>query len=306
MTHTMTHSASDAAPWTRADSEPVIGVPRNTRTSALPDRLEREARQAGLSFRPIDLASLSDEGGVVSDENGAVQVTHLSPYTPYGEDGSRALLQTLENSGVVPLNIAAAVEAADDKITTARMFDAAKVAQPRWSVLDPAQPYLPAGLSFPLVLKRPQGALGRWNRLARTPYQLEQAVSELIVEGPTLLLAQEAVVKALGRSLRVVVLDGRVLAATELAARDGEWRSNGALGSVGRDVHLPEEAEQLAARAAAAVGLRYAGVDLLASGGEHVALEVNAGSPFDGAERRTGRNIAAELLRALLAGPSST
>lgn len=102
--------------------------------------------------------------------------------------------------------------------------------------------------------------------------------------------------ESLGASIRVVVLDGEVLAATELRAQSGEWRSNAALGGTGSDCVLSSEEKGVAVAAAAAVGLKYAGVDLIRSNVGCLALGVNSGSPFDGAERRTGLNIARAIV----------
>ena len=66
-----------------------------------------------------------------------------------------------------------------------------------------------------------------------------------------------------GRDVRVFVIGGRVLGAIERQAPDGEWRTNVSLGGSARPFDLPPAWEQLALRAAAAMGADYAGVDLL-------------------------------------------
>ena len=74
-----------------------------------------------------------------------------------------------------------------------------------------------------------------------------------------------------GRDIRVVVLGGRAVAAVELQAPPGEFRSNVHLG--GRGAGRPVEAPLLsqAERAATALGLDLAGVDLLVDRAGHPA-----------------------------------
>lgn len=177
---------------------------------------------------------------------------------------------------------------------------AADVPQPQWVIVPSDQLESAETVGYPLVLKRPSGALRKWNRLVERPDDLAQTAAELLTEGGGELLAQEAVVVGLGTSVRVVALGNEVLAATELRTQPGEWRSNGALGSIGTDVTLDDDEHAAAIGALAAVGLSCGCVDLIRAGGRALVLEVSAGSPFIGAERRTGRNIAGLVLDFLL------
>jgi RimK family alpha-L-glutamate ligase len=266
----------------------------------LADRLVREASATAIPFREIDLASLRVVAGVVVDATGPVTVTHIAPGTTYGEPDGALAVEELERSGVVLLNPSPATAAADDKIMTARYLEEHGVPQPDWIVVPPAALDVALSVGLPVVLKRPMGALGTWNRLVETREGLRAAAHELFEEGVCDLLAQRAITESFGTSIRVVVLGDQVLAATQLRAQPGEWRSNGALGAVGSDVKLDPQAASAAIAAPAALGLRYAGVDLIPTNSGFVVLEVNAASPFDGAERRTGLNIARMLLDSLL------
>lgn len=279
--------------------EVCVGIVRNTRSSTITDRLVREALERRVAFREIELATCRVIDGHVVDAHGVVAVTHLAPGTTYGEQAAAEALAALERCGVVALNSAAACSIADDKLRTAEVLSEHGVPQPAWVRVEPGNLSDALAVGVPLVLKRPAGALGMWNRLVQDAAELDRVASELLTEGGDVLLAQQAVTEALGTSVRVVVLDGVVLAATKLQAAPGEWRSNGALGSHGSDLALDVTGQTVAAAACAAVQLRYAGVDLIASQHGWLVLEVNAGSPFDGAERRTGRNIAWAIIDAL-------
>jgi RimK family alpha-L-glutamate ligase len=100
-----------------------------------------------------------------------------------------------------------------------------------------------------------------------------------------------------GRDIRAFVVGGRVLGAIERLAPAGEWRSNVSRGGAVRPIDLSAECEQLALRAAAAVGADYAGVDLLPSiDGEVFVLEVNGIPGWRGLQRATGLDVAGAIV----------
>ncbi len=101
-----------------------------------------------------------------------------------------------------------------------------------------------------------------------------------------------------GHDLRLFVLKGRVLGAMRRTARDGEWRTNIALGGRAEPWTPDSEAERLAVAAAEAVGAVFAGVDLIEDldQGRRVLIEVNAVPGWRALAQATGLDVAAELL----------
>jgi ribosomal protein S6--L-glutamate ligase len=279
----------------------IIGIPFNPISPTLSARLQARVAELGVPHRVLHLPSLRATADGVTDHRGPVVVTHLAPGTTYGEPDAEVALAQLEAAGVRALNPVAACAIADDKILTCTALGAAGLRQPRWTAVHRDDLANLRQLGFPLVLKRPIGALGMWNRFIATEAAVAPAVTELLSEGGNKLLAQAAVTEAFGRSLRVVVLQDRVLASTELVAEPGEWRSNGALGSIGHTAEISAQEQRLAIAGLAAVGLGYGGVDILRASDGPVLIEVNAGSSFDGAERRTRVDIAGALLAAVAA-----
>jgi len=102
-----------------------------------------------------------------------------------------------------------------------------------------------------------------------------------------------------GWDLRAFVVGGRVLASMRRFARD-DWRTNVAQGGRAEPVRLNGTEEELALRAAAAVGAPVAGVDLLPGpDGEMYVIEVNAVPGWRALAPVTGVDVAAELIRFL-------
>ena len=96
---------------------------------------------------------------------------------------------------------------------------------------------------------------------------------------------------------RVFVSQGRALAAMKRTA-NGDWRTNVAQGATAEPWQPPKDVEELALRAAAAVGTVVAGIDLLPGpDGEWYVLEVNAVPGWKALGPVTGIDIAAEIIR---------
>jgi glutathione synthase/RimK-type ligase-like ATP-grasp enzyme len=85
----------------------------------------------------------------------------------------------------------------------------------------------------------------------------------------------QELVPPLGIDLRVIVAAGEVVGAASRTALSGEWRTNVAIGGTPEPALPPTDAQALALAATRAVGIDFAGVDLLPVDDRWVVLEVN-------------------------------
>lgn len=93
--------------------------------------------------------------------------------------------------------------------------------------------------------------------------------------------------------VRAFVVDGEVVEAMERNAPDDQWLTNISSGGDGDSIDLPEEASQMAVRAAEVLGLDAAGIDLIQSKhGDWFVIEANAPAGFAGLHEATGTNVA--------------
>jgi tetrahydromethanopterin:alpha-L-glutamate ligase len=91
------------------------------------------------------------------------------------------------------------------------------------------------------------------------------------------------------------VVGGRVLAAIERVGSG--WRANLARGARAQATELSAEQERLCLEAAEALGVDYAGVDLLrAADGREYVLELNSIPGWRGLQDATGADVAGALV----------
>ncbi len=98
-----------------------------------------------------------------------------------------------------------------------------------------------------------------------------------------------------GEDLRVFVAGGEVVAAMKRKAAPHEWRSNIHIGGHGIAHKLSKAESETALKAADAVGVEIAGVDLISAKGNPFVIEVNASPGFRGLLAATGINAADKI-----------
>jgi len=256
-------------------------------------------------MRIIDLPTLgvdfrADGAATVSDQDGTVAIGGLAPYLLFGYPAAAHAVQSLARECYLqnPLD---AVLVADDKAATAGHLAADGVAQVATMVcaMEDGQAIATAEkIGYPVVLKRTHGAQGKWVRRAADAAGVRKALGELELEGPGALIVQPEIVEAEGRSIRVVLTAGQLLAAAERIAGPDEWRSNIAVGAKQRPIKLTLAEETLAKHAIETLGLKHAGVDLLRTARGPVVLEVNACPDFTSMQPYFDHDLAHAVLMA--------
>ena len=99
--------------------------------------------------------------------------------------------------------------------------------------------------------------------------------------------------------MRVLVVNGRVVAAMERQSSDGGFKSNISLGGVGRPFAPPKEMADLAIKVAQELDLDVAGIDILFDQHGYRVCEANSAPGFQGLERACDINVAETIFRAM-------
>ena len=147
----------------------------------------------------------------------------------------------------------------------------------------------------PHVIKLNEGAQGQGVLLAEKRSSA-QGMIEAFRGLYANFLVQEFIREARGVDLRCFVVDGKVIAAMQRKATDGDFRANLHRGGTATAVDLTRQEVDVAVHAARVMGLGVAGVDLLRSHRGPLVLEVNSSPGLEGIEAATGVDVAGAII----------
>lgn len=152
-------------------------------------------------------------------------------------------------------------------------------------------------LGLPLVIKECCGSFGMQVYLAETEEEVLSWTRRLAGKP---FLYQKYVAKSSGKDVRLQVVGDRVVAAIYRFSEKGDFRANITNGGSMRTYEPSVRECTLAVRAVEALGLDFAGVDLLFSNGEQgeadIVCEVNSNAHFKNIHICTGVNVAEEII----------
>jgi ribosomal protein S6--L-glutamate ligase len=236
-------------------------------------------------------------GGRVVDDLDAVIPRIRPAITFYG----CALTRHFEAMGITSLNSAAAIIQSRDKLHALQRLLAKGLEIPTSGFAN--SPVETGDLidmvgGAPLVVKLLEGAQGRGVVLAETRKAAESVINAFKSLNANLLV-QEFIKEAEGKDLRCFVIDGKVVASMERSAAQGEFRANLHQGGSARVIKITADERGLAVRAAKAMGLRVAGVDIIRSRRGPLLLEVNSSPGLEGIEEASGKDIAGIMIAAI-------
>jgi len=147
----------------------------------------------------------------------------------------------------------------------------------------------------PYIIKILQGTHGHGVILAET-FKSARSTIETLLTSKVRFVVQEYIAESEGADIRVIVVDGKVIAAMKRQSMDGEFRSNLHRGGSSETIKLSYQEENCAVRAAKALRLGVCGVDILQSNEGPLVLEVNSTPGLEGIETTTGLPIAKHII----------
>ena len=150
----------------------------------------------------------------------------------------------------------------------------------------------------PLIVKLLEGTQGKGVVLAETKKAAESVINAFKSLNANILV-QEFTKEANGKDIRCFVIDGKVVAAIQREALPGEFRANIHLGGTASIIKVTSEEKRIAIKAAKAMNLKVAGVDIIRSSKGPLLLEVNSSPGLEGIEGATNKDIAGEMIKAI-------
>ncbi|WP_338794107.1 30S ribosomal protein S6--L-glutamate ligase [Bernardetia sp. Wsw4-3y2] len=147
----------------------------------------------------------------------------------------------------------------------------------------------------PVIIKVLEGTQGLGVVLAETD-QAAKSTIEAFSGIKQNILIQEFIEESGGADIRAFVVDGKVVGSMKRQGKEGEFRSNLHRGGASTIIELSEIESQTAIKAAQAMGLCVAGVDILVSSRGPLVLEVNSSPGLQGIETATQVDIATKIV----------
>lgn len=219
-----------------------------------------------------------------------------SNMTRYGT----AILRQLEMQGVYSTSSSIAISRSRDKLRSMQLMAKAGIGIPKTVVsrnTTDIDDLLDQLGGMPVIIKLARGTHGNGVVLAETKKAAKSVLQAFYLtnDDGTNILLQEFVKESAGTDIRAFVVGSRVVASMKRQSLDDDFRSNLHKGGEGTVIKLTEEERKMAVKAAKAMGLNIAGVDMMRSERGPLILEVNA-SPGFGIEKVTGRDVASSVI----------
>jgi ribosomal protein S6--L-glutamate ligase len=208
-----------------------------------------------------------------------------------------AIVRQFEMMNVYTSAKSVAIRRSHDKLRSMQIFSRAGIGIPKtiFSRETNAVDDLVEQIGVPMIIKVARGTHGKGVVLAETTKAAKATIQAFYVEGVSILL-QEYIEEAAGSDIRAFVVGGRVVASMQRQSLTDDFRSNIHQGGEGKKIKLTDEEHRTALKAAKAIGLSVAGVDMVRSKRGPLVLEVNSSPGLRGIETVTGRDIAGKII----------
>jgi ribosomal protein S6--L-glutamate ligase len=205
-----------------------------------------------------------------------------------------AVVRQFEMMGVYSVNESVAITRSRDKLRSLQLLSRRGVGIPVTAFArspDDVPGLIREVGGAPLVIKLLEGTQGIGVVLAET-----RTAAKSVIQGfmglSANILVQEYIKEAGGSDIRCFVVGGKVIAAMQRTAPDGDFRSNLHRGGSASLVKLTPKERRTAVNAAKIMGLNVCGVDLLRSDRGPLVMEVNSSPGIGGIEAATGKDVA--------------
>lgn len=209
-----------------------------------------------------------------------------------------AVLRQFEMMNVWSLNESVAIGRSRDKLRSLQIFAKKGLGLPVTAFAhDPKQTdeVIKMVGGAPVVIKLLEGTQGIGVVLGETE-KSARSVIEAFRGANVNILVQEFIKEANATDIRAFVIGGKVVAAMQRKGAEGDFRSNLHRGGSAEAIKITPEERSTAVRAARAMGLNVAGVDMLRSNHGPVIMEVNSSPGLEGIEKASGKDIAGRII----------
>ena len=255
----------------------------------------------------VEIAVLVNDGTLAKIENNNVNLNFEADFVIYC-DKDNYLARFIEKAGIRMFNRAEFIKLCDDKVLTYIECCNRGIRMPKTFAgpLMYREPHnddylflntIIKELGFPMIVKKVYGSLGEGVYLVNNYKELADLYAD-IYRNP--ILFQQYIASSYGRSLRVLVIDGKVFGGF-VRFNHADFRSNYGDTADGATIENSERYFQFAQEIADKLNIEYAGIDLVFDENEDPILcEINSNAFFEEFEKVTGLNVAKAIVAMIL------
>lgn len=255
----------------------------------------------------VEIAVLVNDGTLAKIENNNVNLNFEADFVIYC-DKDNYLARFIEKAGIRMFNRADFIKLCDDKVLTYIECCNKGIRMPKTFAgpLMYREPHnddylflntIIKELGFPMIVKKVYGSLGEGVFLVNNYKELADLYTK-IYRNP--ILFQEYISTSYGRSLRILVIDGKVFGGF-VRFNHADFRSNYGDTADGATLENSEKYFAFAQDIADKLKIEYAGIDLVFDENEDPILcEINSNAFFEEFEKVTGLNVARAIVAMIL------
>lgn len=274
-------------------------------------RFLKEGERMGIDVKIIKpgqfdlLVSHDDRESILIDGKPVPLPDFVFPYFNHNDQGyfPLAIARQLERLGVHVFNGADVIETVRDKLHTHQILAESGIDTPDTMLAKfPVDiKLIEDTIGFPVVVKTLNGALGIGVFLLESQSAFRDLMDLVGETNPNLqLIFQKFMSVSKGRDLRLLTVDGEVVAAMERRAQDGGFKANYSSGATVHEFVPDQEAIDIAVRTAEVLNIDIGGIDLLfKEGGGYTICEANTFPGFKGLEKASNVNVAGKILETM-------
>ena len=211
----------------------------------------------------------------------------------------KAIIRHLERLGVVLINGSESIDAVKDKLYSQQILGQSNLPVPKTMLVKhPINLELvEKNLSYPMIVKTLSGSYGSGVFMVEDRKQFRQLMKMAELTKPSYnIIIQECIEDSLGKDLRVLVVNGKVIGCMMRQSIDGDFRANITRGGEAIPYQVDEDIEWIGGECARLLNLDIAGVDLLFNEGTYTICEVNSAPGFEGMEKFTKVNVGEKIV----------
>ena len=270
------------------------------------DRLVEEFEKQGVDIRVVNpkdvdiFVDRDDRKSIIVDGKPRKLPDFVFPRTGSGTTYFiKAIIRHMERLGVTMINGSDAIDNVKDKLYSQQILGQSNLPVPKTMLVKhPINLELvEKNLSYPMIVKTLSGSYGSGVFLVEDRKQFRQLMKMAELTKPSYnIIIQECIEDSLGKDLRVLVVNGKVIGCMMRQSIDGDFRANITRGGEAIPYQVDEDIEWIGGECARLLNLDIAGVDLLFNEGTYTICEVNSAPGFEGMEKFTKVNVGEKIV----------